>query len=111
MVKVIFKTTDGKLEEVNAPEGWSVMEASKQYSKNGYVDGIEGDCGGGAVCATCHVHVPTEWIDKTGKADSDGVELSVLEYEENFDENKSRLSCQIELDDKLDGLIVEIPHK
>ena len=71
----------------------------------------EGDCGGGAVCATCHVHVPTEWIDKTGKADSDGVELSVLEYEENFDENKSRLSCQIELDDKLDGLIVEIPHK
>ena len=31
--------------------------------------------------------------------------------EQNFDENKSRLSCQIELDNKLDGLIVEIPHK
>tara|TARA_R100000697_G_scaffold84179_1_gene96201 strand:+ start:91 stop:423 length:333 start_codon:yes stop_codon:yes gene_type:complete len=110
MVKVIFKTKDNQ-EEVIAEEGFTVMEASKHFSKNRYIDGIEGDCGGACACGTCHVLVSNEWIEKTGVANDDNAELSLLEYEENFDEKRSRLSCQIELDESLDGLVVEVPHK
>jgi 2Fe-2S ferredoxin len=80
-----------------------------------YVRGIEGDCGGSCSCATCHVHVPKKWQQITGPASDKTAELSLLEYETNFiDDNNttdmiSRLSCQIILTKKHDGLEVYVP--
>ncbi len=109
MIKVTFKQKSGETETVEVPSGNTVMEASKYYSKNNHVEGIDGDCGGACACGTCHVHVSPEWISKTGTADTNTPEIDLLEYEHNYNEKYSRLSCQIELDESLDGLVVNIP--
>tara|TARA_A100001011_G_scaffold192811_1_gene201405 strand:+ start:147 stop:482 length:336 start_codon:yes stop_codon:yes gene_type:complete len=107
-IKVHFKTTDGKIETVEVPEFNTLMEASKYYSKDGYIEDIDADCGGSCSCATCHVIVDDKWIDKVGKADDVSAEQDLLDYEPKAKPN-SRLSCQITLDKELDGLIVHIP--
>lgn len=80
------------------------MEAAVQ---NG-VPGIDGDCGGQAACATCHVFVDPDWLDRTGVAEPE-TELPLLEFAEGIQEN-SRLACQIRLTDALDGLILRMPE-
>ena len=76
--------------------------------KNG-VPGIDGDCGGAAACATCHIYVDPEWLAKTGPA-ADGLEKSMLEFAEDVNE-RSRLACQITLNDTLDGLVLRLPDR
>ena len=110
MIEVTFIQKDtGEKETIQVPENTTLMEATRFYSKNKYISGIEGDCGGSCSCATCHVHVPEEWYKVTGPASDETAELSLLEYEENFIENESRLSCQIELKQKHNGLVVYVP--
>lgn len=69
------------------------------------VEGIDGDCGGVCSCSTCHVRVSAEWLARVGKAE--GMEADTLAYEDAADES-SRLCCQIEMGDELDGLVVEV---
>ena len=107
-VTLIQKDTGDK-ETIQVPENTTLMEATRFYSQNKYVRGIEGDCGGNCSCATCHVHVTPEWYEITGSASDKTPELSLLEYEENFDEMASRLSCQIQLKKKHNGLVVYVP--
>jgi 2Fe-2S ferredoxin len=99
-VTLIQKDTGDK-ETIEVPENTTLMEATRFYSKNKYVRGIEGDCGGSCSCAT--------WYAITGPASDKTAELSLLEYEEHFEENASRLSCQIMLQKKHDGLVVYVP--
>ena len=101
MAKVHFKTTDGRIILVEATEG-SLMEAAVEAA----VPGIDGDCGGVGSCSTCHIHVDPDWIERTGPADE--MERDTLEF--NVEPTRcSRLSCQIEVTEDLDGLIVSIP--
>ena len=116
MIEVTFIQKDtGDKETIQVPENTTLMEATRFYSTNKYIRGIEGDCGGACSCATCHVHVPKEWQEVTGLASNKTAELSLLEYEEHFadddksDEMISRLSCQIELKQKHSGLVVYVP--
>ena len=56
-------------------------------------------------CATCHVYIDEKWTNKLKNMDDD--EESMLD--QAFDvKNNSRLSCQIELSEDLDGLEIEI---
>ena len=109
-VKVHFVTRNGKTETVECPPFNTVMEASRYYSANGYIDNIDADCGGACSCATCHVWIDDKWVDKVGKPKGDSAEQELLDYDPLAKEN-SRLSCQITLDEKLDGLIVHIPKQ
>lgn len=116
MIKVTFRQADtGEEETIEVPENTTLMEATRFYSKNKYISGIEGDCGGTCACGTCHVHIPKEWQAAVGIANDDNAELSLLEYEPNFadDDNStdmiSRLSCQIVLEEKHNGLVVIVP--
>lgn len=77
------------------------MEAA--YNNN--VPGIEAECGGAAACATCHVYVDLDWLDRTGTLED--MEDSML-YMVNDRRNNSRLSCQIRITEQLDGLIVDV---
>ena len=57
-------------------------------------------------CATCHCYIPPEWQDKLpapSEQEEDMIDM-VMEPQEN-----SRLSCQIEITDELDGLVVHMP--
>ena len=63
MAKITFIQHDGKEQTVEGIPGMTVMEAA---IKN-LVPGIDADCGGACACATCHVYVEAEWLDKVGK--------------------------------------------
>ena len=104
-IKVHFVTRNGETETVEVPEYNILMEASRYHSKAGYIDKIDADRGGACSCATCHVKVRQDWLDKTGKATESEQDLLELESAAN---EQSRLSCQIEMTDELDGLVVEV---
>lgn len=89
---------------VTVPSGTTCRDAAIDNN----IPGIDGDCGGACACATCHVFVDPGWIDKVGKVVDGEMEASLLQFVEDFKEN-SRLACQINLTDELDGLILRIP--
>ena len=102
MAKVTFIAHDGVAQTVELASGQSLMEGAKA----GGIDGIEAVCGGNAYCGTCRVHVDEDWRAMTG----DITELEVPMIEASGDETPGvRLSCQIAVTDKLDGLIVRLP--
>ncbi len=103
MAKIKFIEHNGTEHEVDAPNGTSVMNAAV----DNLVPGIDADCGGECSCATCHVVVDPAWIAKVGKPSDQ--EESMLDLNPDREEN-SRLSCQIEVSDDLDGLVVQLPE-
>lgn len=100
VAKINFITPDGDEVLVEASDG-TLMEAATQRG----VEGIDGDCGGVASCATCHVHIVNEWAERVGPATE--IERDMLEFENNMTEF-SRLSCQIDVTEELDGLVVRV---
>jgi 2Fe-2S ferredoxin len=103
MPTIHYITFQGTEYPVEVSSGVSAMEAALQNN----VPGIDGDCGGAAACATCHVWVDPAWLDKTGPA-AEGIELSMLQLAEGYRPN-SRLACQIKITDDLDGLVLRMP--
>lgn len=105
MPKVTYIDTEGTAREIEVPEGTNAMDAALDND----VPGIDGDCGGQAACATCHVYVDESWIERTGVADPD-LELPMIELTEGAQPN-SRLACQIKLTADLDGLVLRTPER
>jgi 2Fe-2S ferredoxin len=103
MPKINFVDSDGTNREVETKNGTSVMEAAVQNM----IPGIDADCGGACACATCHVYVSNDWMEKL-KA-KDDMEDSMLDFAEDVQDN-SRLSCQILMSDELDGITVTTPE-
>jgi ferredoxin, 2Fe-2S len=71
------------------------------------VAGIIGECGGAAMCATCHVYVDDKWMDLLPPMS--GPEEDMLEATVSERLSTSRLSCQIKITDALSGLVVTTP--
>jgi len=103
MPQVTFVEADGTEKTVDAPEGATLMSAAVQNN----VRGIDAECGGAMSCATCHIHVDADWLNRVGTIDGDEHELA--SFADGFDESCSRLSCQISITSDLDGLKVRIP--
>jgi 2Fe-2S ferredoxin len=101
--KVVYVGSDGDERVVDAAVGESVMSAAL---RNG-VPGIVGECGGNNSCATCHVWVRDESRDAVG--DPGDLEDDLLDLGVSDRRDCSRLGCQIELGDDLDGLTVDVP--
>lgn len=75
------------------------------------VPGIEGDCGGSCICTTCHVYINADWTFHTGHPNSMARELlGSIENEVEINE-RSRLSCPIEVTIALERLVVHLPIK
>jgi 2Fe-2S ferredoxin len=104
MPTVVFVQPDGAEAAVEAKPGQSLMDAAVKSS----VSGIVADCGGACACATCHVYVDEAWREQVGPRTA--IEESMLEFADDVRES-SRLSCQIKLDDTLDGLRVAVPER
>ena len=105
MPDVTYIHSDGRAETVSARDGDSAMITAMQSG----VDGIVGECGGGLVCATCHVYVDDSWMAKVGTAAADEDEM--LEGVAAERRPNSRLSCQIKINDALDGLVLQLPER
>jgi 2Fe-2S ferredoxin len=104
MAKVTYIEFNGTERTVDVANGVSVMQGAVNHN----VRGIIAECGGGCSCATCHVYIDEAWMEKVNKksvAEDDMLE-AVVDLKPN-----SRLSCQIEINDALDGLIVHMPAK
>ena len=99
-MKISVTLPNGETKDVTGKAGLSVMEVLRDAGLP-----IRADCGGAMACATCHVHVAPEWLDKTGKADAD--ELDLLDMSD-YRTAASRLCCQIKATEALDGLKVAL---
>jgi 2Fe-2S ferredoxin len=94
---------DGPPIELEAKTGQSLMQAAVAAN----VGGIEADCGGLMTCATCHVYVREPHASLLPVMESD--EDSMLDFTASPRLANSRLSCQIKLDESLEGLAVDLP--
>jgi 2Fe-2S ferredoxin len=104
MAKITYIDAAGQARSVEAEVGATVMETALRNS----IPGIEAECGVACACATCHVYVSEEWVEATGKASQ--MEEDMLDFAFEVRPN-SRLSCQIKVSEKLDGLTVTTPAK
>jgi 2Fe-2S ferredoxin len=101
MPKIIFVTPDGENVDVDASAGSTLMEAAVDAD----VAGIDAECGGGCSCATCHITMDAANFQRVGEANE--LEAGMLEFAENVGVH-SRLSCQIDVNETLDGLVVQV---
>ena len=104
MAKITFIQHSGTEQTVDGLPGMSVMETAVKNQ----VAGIDADCGGACACATCHVYIEPDWVEKVGARNP--MEEDMLDFAFDVRDN-SRLSCQIKVSDALDGLRVKVPEK
>ena len=90
----------GKIHNLEAEVGMTLMEIIRDAGLE-----IEAACGGCCACATCHVYISEEWVNRLNKKEDE--EESMLDQAFNVEEN-SRLGCQIEFSEELDGILVEL---
>ena len=94
---------NGQDHTIEAESGKSLM----QNALDNMVPGIDADCGGACACGTCHCFVEEAWAETTGEADP--MEEAMLGMRPDRAET-SRLGCQIEVTDAMNGMIVRLPE-
>ena len=99
-MKILVTDQNGTVHELEGLEGWRTMEVIRDWGLN-----IKAECGGACSCATCHVYVEEPWFSQLPPPSDDeaGLLYSTLDKKPN-----SRLSCQILLNDDLDGMRVTL---
>lgn len=105
MPDLVFLLPDGSEHGLEAPVGVSLM----QVASGAGIAGIVAECGGSAMCATCHVYVDPAWVTRLPAPLPN--ELELLECTAAERRPESRLSCQIRIEPALDGLRVQIPDR
>lgn len=103
MPTITFIQQDGATNNVSVQEGTSLMRAAVT---NG-VPGIVGECGGQAMCATCHVFVRPEFATQLPELSDDEDEMLDCTTADRTD--ASRLGCQIKMSATLDHIVVDVP--
>ena len=99
-MKIIVTDREGNKKTLKGDSNSTLMEVIRDEGLD-----IEAACGGCCACATCHVYVNDKWLNKLNPIDDD--EEAMLD--QAFDvKSNSRLSCQINLSDDLDGLELEL---
>ena len=104
MTKIVYIEHGGKSHNIDVQNGLTVMEGAIQNN----IPGIDADCGGSMACATCHVYVDEKWFSKLKEKESAEQDMLDVAFEPN---SFSRLSCQLQVSDELDGLVVKMPSK
>jgi 2Fe-2S ferredoxin len=105
MPKITYVHPDGAREELEAAEGASVMQAATARG----IKGIVAECGGNCMCATCHVYVEPSQLALLPAMSEE--EDALLDGTASDREPNSRLSCQIQVTQALDGLVVNLPER
>jgi 2Fe-2S ferredoxin len=105
MPTITFIGPDNRSERVEAELGESAMLAATKHG----LDGIVAECGGNAMCATCHVYVDDQWIARLAAVSDE--EDALLDGTASERQPHSRLSCQIKITPELDGLVLRLPER
>ena len=101
MINITVKTRDGEAHAVEGRPGITLMEAIRKSD----VEELVALCGGSCSCATCHVFVEVGPEEVKSPASED--EDDLLDSSDHRGPC-SRLSCQIQLEESLQGLVVQI---
>lgn len=104
MAKIVYVAADGQRIEVEVDAGANVMRTALANN----VPGIVAECGGSAMCATCHVYVDPDLADQLPERGE--VEDEMLESVAATRTEFSRLSCQLALPEGMERLVVRIPE-
>ena len=91
----------GEKHDIEGKTGASLMEALRDNDMD-----VEAICGGCCSCATCHVFIDDKWAAKLPARSEDEQEL--VEETEHYKPDHSRLSCQIQVTDELDGISLTV---
>jgi 2Fe-2S ferredoxin len=105
MPSINFIHPDDRHERIDAREGESAMMAATRHG----VIGIVAECGGNAMCATCHVYVDEDWLGRLPAMGDE--EDALLDGAAAERLSSSRLSCQIRIAPDLDGLVLRLPDR
>lgn len=105
MPSVTYVTPDGARDDVEVAEGTSVMRGAVRHG----IEGIVAECGGSAMCATCHVYVDEDRLRLLPEMSDE--EDALLDGTASERRPNSRLSCQITVTAALDGLVVHLPER
>ena len=104
MPRITYIEHDGTEHTVDVAVGLTVMEGAV----NNNIPGIDADCGGACACSTCHAYVNPDWVEKLPAREDMEEDMLDFAYEPN---ERSRLTCQIQVTPELDGLVVQMPEK
>jgi 2Fe-2S ferredoxin len=105
MPAITFIHPDGKSDRIETAGGETAMQAATRHG----LDRILAECGGNAMCATCHVYVDESWLARLpAMADDEDALLDGTAAERR---PNSRLSCQINITPELDGLVLRLPER
>jgi ferredoxin len=100
-VKIEFVMSNGDTVSAHAEVGDNLLRVAQAAGLP-----LEGTCEGQMACSTCHVIVAGEWFDRLEEASEE--EEDMLDLAAGV-ARTSRLSCQIDLTEEMDGLTVTIP--
>ena len=103
MPKVTYISSSGEEKTFELPLGSTVMEGGVRND----IRGIVAECGGSCMCATCHVYVAENYIDRLPAITE--TENEMLDNTKSPRKSNSRLSCQLRINSQLDGLTVHLP--
>ena len=101
MARMFVTDREGQEHVVEGQVGLKLMETLREYDY-----GVTAICGGLCSCATCHIFVDPEWMPRLPAPQSDEKELLVeLQF---YEPERSRLSCQVDFTEALDGLRLKV---
>lgn len=101
MARLVVTNRAGQLVKVEGTLGISLMENIRELE-----DSVDAICGGLCACATCHVFIDPGWVNKLPQRQDE--ETMLISDSANYVADQSRLSCQIQLTEDLDGLTFTI---
>ena len=99
-MKIFVTDLDGKEHEVEATANWTLMEIVRDAGLP-----MRAECGGSCACATCHVYIDPDWVERVGPQDEE--ERGTLDAGFEVQPN-SRLCCQVVFKPELDGLKLKL---
>ncbi len=101
MPKIYIINPNGVSKEVDAPSGKSILEIAQANNFD-----VEGACEGSLACSTCHIIVDPKWYEKLQPAEEEELDMLDLAYGLT---QTSRLSCQVIMNEELEGLVINLP--
>ncbi|HWW49896.1 MAG TPA: 2Fe-2S iron-sulfur cluster-binding protein [Xanthobacteraceae bacterium] len=106
MPSITFVHPDGLRETLDVPVGTTIMHAAVAAG----LGGIVGECGGSAMCATCHVYVDQAQQEARSFPAVSAVEDAMLDSTVSERKAESRLSCQLSVAESFEGLELHLPE-
>jgi len=101
MANMVVTDRDGEVHEIEGSVGLKLMETLREYDY-----GVTAICGGLCSCATCHIFIEPDWMPRLPPPQGDEKELLV--ELQHYDPDRSRLSCQLDFTEALDGLALTV---